>query len=157
MEIIHAVVERIAPNYKFGFYEVDDIKQEAFILALEAMEKYDGLRPLENFIAKHISNRLKTLRRDKYSRKNVNSSRHADLNMKKRLLMDNGFSFNCSLFYEQDLEGDLSSKEAVEKVLNELPPALKKDFLRMANNAKLQDYRKKAVIAAVKEILHEDW
>ena len=157
MEIIHAVVNRIAPNHKFGFYEIDDIKQEAYILALEAMEKYDGLRPLENFISKHISNRLKSLRRDKYSRKNLNTKKHADLNTKKRLLMDMGFSFICNDTYESNIEDELSTREAVDKVLSELSPALKKDFLRLANKAPIQDYRKKAVYAAVKEILNEDW
>ena len=157
MEIIHAVVDRIAPNHKFGFYDVNDIKQEAYIMALEAMEDYDGLRPLENFISKHVSNRLKNLRRDKYSRKTLNTQNHSDLNAKKRLLMDIGFSFNCNLSYENDLEQDLSTREAVNKVLSELTPALKKDFFRLANKAPIQDYRKKAVYAAVKEILHEDW
>ena len=42
MEIIDKVINRTAPKYTFGFYEVDDIKQESFIICLDAMKNYDN-------------------------------------------------------------------------------------------------------------------
>ena len=39
------VVDRIAHKYRFGYFDIEDIKQEAFIIAMEAMERYDEARP----------------------------------------------------------------------------------------------------------------
>ena len=47
---------------------MDDIKQEAFMIAVEALEKYDESRPLENFLYISISNRLKNLLRRECNR-----------------------------------------------------------------------------------------
>jgi DNA-directed RNA polymerase specialized sigma subunit len=47
---INIVVNRIAPKYAFGTYGVDDIKQEAFIICMDALNRYDQKRPLENFL-----------------------------------------------------------------------------------------------------------
>ena len=63
LEVIQRVIQRIAPKYKFAYFETDDIEQESYLICLEALENYDPSRPLENFIAKHLSNRLKTLSR----------------------------------------------------------------------------------------------
>lgn len=154
MQTIQEVINRISPKYKFGYYELDDIKQEAYIMALEAMEKYDGLRPLENFISKHLSNRLKTLKRDKYFRLNLINPK---LNEDKRMLMDLSSQYKDVHYYEENFEQILSSQDLVDKVLRELPPDLRRDFHRLAQGADLQYYRKKAVYVAVKGILHEDW
>ena len=61
LEKINLVVDRIAPKYSFSGYDVNDIKQEAFIICLDALNRYDQKRPLENFLAVNLSNRLKTL------------------------------------------------------------------------------------------------
>jgi DNA-directed RNA polymerase specialized sigma24 family protein len=63
---IKIVVNRIAPKYTFNTYDVDDIKQEAFIICMDALERYDNKRPLENFLSVHLSNRLKNFVRDNY-------------------------------------------------------------------------------------------
>lgn len=70
IEIITDAANKLCHKFRFGPYEVDDIKQECFVLALEllAKEKYDGERPLANFLYVHFSNRLKNLKRNKYER-----------------------------------------------------------------------------------------
>ena len=70
IETINKVINRYAHKFKFGFYEADDIRQEAFIIAMEALDRYDENRPLENFLAVHVKNRLSNLKRDKFFRKN---------------------------------------------------------------------------------------
>ena len=47
---IEKVCNRIAPRYTFYGYALDDIKQEAFIICMEALNRYDNSRPLENFL-----------------------------------------------------------------------------------------------------------
>ena len=68
IETIQKVVRRVSYNFKFAFYDVEDIEQEAFIIGMEALDRYDEKRPLENFLFVHIKNRLKNFNRDNYIR-----------------------------------------------------------------------------------------
>ena len=70
-ETINKVADRYAYKFQFGFYTPDDIRQEAFIIAMEAMDRYDESRPLENFLAVHVKNRLNNFKRDKYYRQQI--------------------------------------------------------------------------------------
>ena len=63
---INIVCNRIAPRYTFYGYTVDDIKQESFIICMEALNRYDGIRQLENFLSVNLSNRLKNFVRDNH-------------------------------------------------------------------------------------------
>jgi RNA polymerase sigma factor (sigma-70 family) len=63
---ITIVINRIAPKYTFRDYDVEDIKQEAFMICMDALDRYDTNRPLENFLSVHLSNRLKNFVRDNY-------------------------------------------------------------------------------------------
>ena len=54
IDIITAVVDRIAPRYTFYGYTVSDMKQEAFIICMDALKRYDEGRPLENFLSVHF-------------------------------------------------------------------------------------------------------
>lgn len=77
LDAIENAVRILAPNYTFGIYDLEDIRQEARIFGMDAMPRYnprgylpDGKprRRLDNFIYSHIRYRLNNLRRDKYRR-----------------------------------------------------------------------------------------
>ena len=149
---IMKVIDRIAPKYTFGFYDVNDIKQEAFLICMEAMERYDPTRPLENFISKHLANRLKSFIRDKYFRQ-------SSPNLDKKMLADLQISISDIVppEYVQDIESKLSTADALDKVMQHLPPSYRNDFLRVANGVTIQSHRKNNLFAKVLEILNEDW
>jgi len=161
MEIIEKVINRTAPKYTFGYYELEDIKQESYIICLDAMKNYDNNRPLENFLSKHLSNRLKDLKRNKYFRHNVINESHIKLNEAKKNLMD--LKQFCQIaeydhpLDEFHLEEKLSTGEALDLVMNSIAPSLRNDFLRMANGVSIPSNRRKNVVDAIKEILGEDW
>lgn len=70
-EIIDSVCSYYCKQFKFGYYDADDIYQEAYILCLEALDKFDSERgSLRSFLSTHVRNRLLTLRRDKLFRNN---------------------------------------------------------------------------------------
>ena len=50
LKIIERIVNRLSSKFKFGYYDIDDIKQEARIEALNGLAHYDEKRPLENFL-----------------------------------------------------------------------------------------------------------
>lgn len=161
MSIITKVINRTAPKYIFGFYDLEDIKQESYIICLDALENYDNNRPLENFLSKHLSNRLKDLKRNKYFRHNTNNDNHFKLNAVKKRLMD--LKQFCEIaeydhpIDDPNLEEKLSTSEALELVMDMIGPALRNDFLRIANDVTISQHKRAAVIKKVKEILGEDW
>lgn len=157
LETILKVIDRIAPKYVFGYYQLDDIKQESYIICLEALEKYDQSRPFENFVSKHLSNRLKTLIRDKYTRSNLESAKHERLNKSKRNLVDLQSYESHAVVYEEDLCEKMSTAEAVDIVMEQLPPSMRNDYLRIANGVSVQSIKKAALYKKIKEILGEDW
>lgn len=152
LKTILKVIDRIAPKYIFGFYDLDDIKQESYIICLEILPKYDNVRPFENFVSRHLSNRLKDLIRNKYSRKG-GSDRHKQLIDSKKNLTDLKEMPTDFPFYERDA----GIADSVEKILEELSPSMRNDWNRLLNGVPVQSARKANLFKRVKEILGEDW
>lgn len=61
----------LAKKFRFSYYDEDDIGQEAFIMAMEAIERWDRIRPLGGFLYVHIYKRLCNLKRAKYERRTL--------------------------------------------------------------------------------------
>ena len=68
LQIINDISNRLAAKFKFGYHEIEDMKQQARMFAWEALDRYDGVRPLENFLWTHVRNRLYNFKRNNYSR-----------------------------------------------------------------------------------------
>lgn len=67
--IIEGLARSRSVNGAFAYYEHSDISQEVWFLCLEALDRYDPtIGPIENYLVRHVSNRMKNLRRDKYFR-----------------------------------------------------------------------------------------
>lgn len=72
-EIKHAVeivCYQLLNKFRFGSHEIEDMKQEAYILAIEVLrtEKYDKSRSLNTFLYVHIHNRLYNFKRKCWAR-----------------------------------------------------------------------------------------
>lgn len=67
---IEQVLNSLSYKWTFTYYDVDDLKQEGFILAMKALQsgKYDPSRPLIPFLYTHLKRRFINLKRDKYQR-----------------------------------------------------------------------------------------
>lgn len=68
VDICNKIVKKLCWKFKFPGHEVEDFKQEGILYALEALKRYDGKRPLENFLYVHIHNRLYNFKRNNYFR-----------------------------------------------------------------------------------------
>lgn len=68
LEAIEHVVSVLCGTFSFGYYHLDDIRQEARLFCLEALPKYDQKRDLKKFLYVHVHNRLLNLQRDKLVR-----------------------------------------------------------------------------------------
>ena len=68
LDTIDIISRKLAYKFKFGYHELEDMKQQISIFAIEGMKNYDYDRPLENFLWTHVRNRLFNYKRDNYQR-----------------------------------------------------------------------------------------
>lgn len=68
LAVINNIANRLAYKFKFGYHDIEDMKQQARLEAWKGLASYDNKRPLENFLWTHVRNRLFNLKRDKYQR-----------------------------------------------------------------------------------------
>lgn len=80
LETIDKICYKLLHKFRFGYHDIEDMKQQAYIFALQGLENYDPSKPLENFLWTHIRNRLFNFKRDKYQRpdKPCNTCEHYD-------------------------------------------------------------------------------
>jgi RNA polymerase sigma factor (sigma-70 family) len=146
---INIVVNRIASKYTFHGYEVDDIKQEAFIICMDALDRYDQKRPLENFLSVHLSNRLKNFIRDNYYTK--------DEEEKKRVLKPQRLSHEDNIPYlECDHDDSLDAKKLASIIDEKLPASYRADYLKIVNDVYVPKKRREEVLELIKELVDEE-
>lgn len=151
-EKICVVVDRIAPKYAFYGYSVDDVKQEAFIICIEALNRYDPSRPLENFLSVNLSNRMKTFVRDNY----FTASTHED---RKKLVQPAQLDFEEAIIDQQEKYSisydDLNHKEMSRAIDSNLPASMRLDYLKMLNDVYVCKQRRSEIMDTIREILED--
>ena len=146
---INIVVNRISARYTFHGYEVEDIKQEAFIICMDALERYDPSRPLENFLSVHLSNRLKNFVRDNFYTK--------DEEEKKKILKPSSLSYEDYVPHEEKVEDDKIDAQALQKTIDmRLPAEYRSDYLKIINDVYVPKKRREEIIAIIKELIDEE-
>jgi DNA-directed RNA polymerase specialized sigma24 family protein len=146
---INIVVNRISARYTFHGYTVDDIKQEAFMICMDALDRYDHNRPLENFLSVHLSNRLKNFVRDNFYTKGEDE--------KKRVLKPSSLS-NEEFIPVQSHENVeyLDAKSLSLKVDALLPAEYRSDYLKMINDVYVPKKRREEIVEVIKELINEE-
>ena len=151
IETIQRVVDRTAPKYAFYGYTAADMKQEAFIICMDALPRYDGERPLENFLAVHLSNRLKNFVRDNHFTQNDDPARQ---NVIQPAQLEEAYYMEFDdnqITYE-----DLDFKEMARLVNLGLPANMRMDYLKMINDVYVPKPRREEVKDRIIDILVEN-
>ena len=149
---INIVCNRISPRYTFYGYTVDDIKQESFIICMEALNRYDGIRPLENFLSVNLSNRLKNFVRDNYFLSNENTERQkvyqpAQLEYEDYIVDEEN---KLSISYDH-----IQKEEMVDAINKYLPANMRMDYLKMINDVYITKQRREEITNIIIDILQE--
>ena len=147
LEVINKICDRYAYKFQFGYFEADDIRQEAFIIAVDALDRYEEGRPLENFLAVHVKNRLNNFKRDKYYRQNKNKKddRQTQLNVRdehERNMREN-----------DDFIEIIANEELIQLIDENLDVCFRSDYLRMRDGAYVAKPRREQIINEIEEIL----
>ena len=150
---IIVVVNRIAPKYTFYGYDVNDMKSEAFIICMDALERYDESRPLENFLSVNLSNRLKNFVRDNYFTK-------VEAMTKGQIIRPAQLDYEhiiCEEYHETDDENysALDYKQMAEVISQNIDPSLRLDYLKMINEVYISRNKRKEIMGAIYNILRQ--
>lgn len=186
VEVVNKVTKKLIYKFKFGYHEAEDMKQQAAIFALEALEKYDHKRPLENFLWTHIRNRLFNFKRDKYQRPDkpcltcplydpklkcstsgcskYSNKLDCDLyqswttrnERKKNLNQLTSIANNYDLSSSFDLINDASNKEIVDILDNNLSYKYREIFLKLRHGEKVSAADIKKFAAEADKILKQN-
>ena len=163
LEIINKVASRYAHKFRFGYFEADDIRQEAVIIAMEALERYEEGRPLENFLAVHVKNRLNNFKRDKYYRQSkVDSNTQEKHNNSKKFLMEPLDISNIrdekedNMRVEDDFVIDFEQQEVLRIIDKNLDVSLRSDYLRIKDGVYFPKTRRKQIYEEIDLILREN-
>jgi len=175
------VAKRLAPKFVFGYHSVRDIQQEAIVLAIEAMERYDGIRPLENFLSVCVHNGLINYKRDNYERlvtpclKCDYFSKECQLyedihecdayrawllrnTAKKNLMSPICFhtvndEHESNMSFEQDALNHMDQREVMELIDKHLSPKLRRLYIKFLNNVRISKQDQFKLTEAIKTIL----
>ena len=104
----------------------------------------------------HISNRLKTFKRDNYYRLDYGSNAQKIQDRKKRLLepMDIEALYNVCTTDTTHTEADI--REILDIIDQKLPSHLRRDYLKLQSNSPLPKGRKAHIIKTIEDILNGD-
>lgn len=149
LDIIEIVINRVSPRYIFPGYEIEDIKQQAFIICLEALERYDENRPLENFLSHNLSNRLKNFVRDNFYLKKDSESKK---NILKPLPIEEGLNIS----YEQHSSMVMDLSKLINIIDSKLPIHLREDYLKFTSGAYLPKLQRDELLNVLRNICEEN-
>ena len=185
LQTINNIANRLAAKFKFGYHELEDMKQQARLFAWEGLKNYDGVRPLENFLWTHVRNRLYNFKRNNFGRpdkpcdvcpfydrnfinfkgygcKAYDNHEECDLymgwvsrNAAKRNIM-NTAKLELDIQTDNSVEEIIDRKHIYELVDSSLPVQYREDWIRFTNNLKLPKARKEIIVEAVLKILKEN-
>ena len=149
LEKIELVVNRISPKYTFHGYDVDDIKQEAFMICMDALDRYDQKRTLENFLSVNLSNRLKNFVRDNHYIGQDENKRN--VLCPKQLTYESSIPELCV-----NLDHKLDFKYIQTLIDKHLPPDLRCDYLKILSEVYVSKKRREHIVEVIKEIVNEN-
>lgn len=154
VSVIYKISSRLASKYTFPNYEEEDIAQEAFIIGMEAMSRYDEVRPLENFLSIHIKNRLMNFKRDNYYRPDDGKAEKIQQG-KKKLLDAQSMDDMKNLLLAAQSSDNLETKELIEYIDSNLPINLRADYLRFRNDQPLTKTKRAKLIEELRVIMEK--
>jgi DNA-directed RNA polymerase specialized sigma24 family protein len=180
LAIIDEISSYLSPYFVFGYYDREDIEQEARIEGLNALNRYKPGKGagLETFLQRHIRNRLLNLKRDKLMRldspcKDCDGKRGGRcINYVNRNSCEpwylwhirNGDKRNLMEPVSEDIDNMITSKlppvseeydkkELFDIVSKEIPVDMRKDFLKLTEGAPVLKFRKDKLMEKIKEII----
>jgi len=152
LRVIKKVIDKTAHSYTFYGYSVNDIRQESFIICMDALDRYNNEHRLENFLSSNLSNRLKNFIRDNH---------FTPVQIEKGKIvqpaqLDNEHSIVDYFSLSNNVDNAMDYREMAQVISQKLPASMRMDYLKIVNDIYLSNKRREEILAEVKEILIEN-
>ena len=130
---------------------------------MEALDRYDESRPLENFLSVHVKNRLSNFKRDKFFRYNINNDnqRAEQRNQAKRFLMEPLNIEHIRDEYEKNMKSmdnfvsEIDMAELFGLIDLHLNISLRSDYLRLMHGVYVSKPRREQIYTAITDIFDQ--
>lgn len=162
LAIIVMVANQMGPKYLFPGRSQEDMIQEGILFGLRSFPKWDGVRPLENWLRVVMKSRYLNYIRDNYQRyeKTTDPEKaalYAHNNRTRQNIMSpiSVSEVTCEIASNHDAHSDVAYAELVEIIKDKLPAKLRGDFLRMIDEVHIPLRRREKVREAVSVIMEE--
>jgi DNA-directed RNA polymerase specialized sigma24 family protein len=168
LQVIQKIAKKLAPKYAFGYFSVEDIEQEATIIAFTKLAKYkEATGPLQAFLYTAIGNGLKNFKRKHYHRL---SAKHCDepgcetcfarsqyTSRKKNLMSPNDIdeAMGVEDSYHMSALESLEMEETITLIDEKLPGSMRADYLKMRDSIKIPKSRRLLIESEITRILEE--
>lgn len=133
LKTIYELCDIFKRKYVVDIYDMDDIYQEAFLLCIEALDRYDSSKPLQNFLSIHLRNRLFNLRR------NVNIKLIDSISIPETFDIEEGSKISLMVELENIIDEKLDAET-------------RQDYLRMKDGIKIPLVRSRKLKNKLKEL-----
>tara|TARA_Y100000592_G_scaffold100659_1_gene181806 strand:- start:10634 stop:11290 length:657 start_codon:yes stop_codon:yes gene_type:complete len=187
LDIIKKTVDYLAPSFRFGYYDIDDMRQEGTIFCLEALPSFNFDRSIQDnvgdalltFLKTHVRWRFLNMRRKSLTRVEpppcdcklckTDSANRLDCkkysnwvkrNTAKRSLME---PFDVNDIYSADasfvpnIDESILSSD-IMSILNEhVPSHMRSDYRKFVEGVTLPKTKKEKLVLKIKSILCEHY
>ena len=187
LHIIDRAVAYLAPSFKFGYFDIDDMKQEGTIFCLEALDSFNFKKSCQDdvgdalltFLKTHVRWRFLNMRRKSLTRlepplcecelcredspNRLDCKKYSNWvrrNMAKRSLME---PFDVDEIHTRDISFVSNFNEKllstdIINILNQyIPASIRADYRRFIDGVKLPKNKREFLIENIKKILAEHY
>ena len=152
LRVMNKVIDKTAAKYTFYGYTVEDIKQESYIICIDALQRYDSKRPLENFLSVNLSNRLKNFIRDNHFMSNSDDERIKVLQPAQLEFEETLLDQNEKYALDEQQFDYLYISSHIDRLL---PAPMRMDYLKMVAGVYLPKARKDEITQRIMEIMED--
>ncbi len=138
LAIIMDIADSLSSAYSSISLEKEDLQQEIFLFCMDALPRYDGRVPLENFLRKHSKNRILNLIR---------------YNKRRRILFDTVDVDVLKEVLSYEPEDKLEENELFSILEEELTINERKLLMKILDGIPIVNSRKNHVREKVREII----
>ena len=187
LDVISQTVDYLAPSFKFGYYDIDDMRQEGTIFCLDALKSFNFKKStrenardgLLTFLKTHVRWRFLNMRRKHLTRVEApicecklcktdapdrldckKYSNWIKRNTSKKSLMepfDVNSVHNTEASTSSDMDKEIFSADVIKILNTEIPASIRGDYKRFLDGVSLTKTKKEKLFEKIKEILSANY
>lgn len=162
LKIIQECALQVSSSTWIPGYDTEDIRQEAIIIGINGLRVYNGSIPLDKFLLNHMRHRLRSLRKEKYTKPGCNCGECLKCrNNANRVKLNNAGDIT-TITTEQEssslgytITDNLDYNEFIDHIDKNLPAEYREDYLKILAGSYVVSSRKNKIRKIIKDLLND--